>query len=89
MTSIMDNFRANIELAKEGVARVLEDDDALSLLSLKELDEAIATKFALATIMSCPLGWEERTDETNRVKDRYLALQTDEVDKVNACFFIT
>ena len=35
--------------------------------------------------MSCPmLGWEERTDETNRVKDRYLALQTDEVDKVKA-----
>lgn len=68
----------------------MEDDDALSMLSLKELDEAIAAKFALATIMSCPmLGWEERTDETNRVKDRYLALQTDEVDKVNACFFIT
>jgi hypothetical protein len=75
----MDKVRTNLDQIKQDVASVLESQETLGQLTLEELDEALQTKFMLLNPR-----WDERKAESKSVKERYMSLLNDEMDKLKA-----
>jgi len=75
----MDKIRNTLEQIKQDIAAVLESDETLSQLSLTDLDDLLQNKYMLTTPK-----WDERKEDTKRIKDRYISLLKDEMDKLKA-----
>ncbi len=77
----METVRSHIEETKNAIKSILETDKELAKLTLSELDEILKTKF---TLMDKVVKWEDHNKESNRVKERYIDLLMNEMDKLNA-----
>jgi hypothetical protein len=69
----MESIRNNVERVKSDVSTLLESESDLSRLTLKELDEILSIEYSMHDY-----SWDEKRAYTQKIKDRYMNLLTDE-----------
>lgn len=75
----MNQIQTTLEQLKKHLCDVLNDGEALSKLTLSELDEALKLKHTLYQPT-----WEDRQAESKAIKERYMEAMIDEIDKLKA-----
>lgn len=78
----MERINANIELIKKDVISIIDSDESLSKLTLKELDEILNFKFMLYNT-----PWDKKKEETQSIKDKYISTLIDELAKIKAILY--
>lgn len=78
----MEDIRTNIERVAVDINGLLDSDDSLKRLTFEEVDELLKTKFLLTNP-----SWEQRQEETRRVKERYVGHFEDNMDKLLMALF--